>query len=600
MQTAAIAYRVADFLKQHPPFEFMDIADLVALVARGRVKFHEADEYICWQSAPHAPWFYVIQQGSVSLWDESVNPPTLRDIRGAGDSIGLERFNGVRASLFSVKATSDVVLYALDAAAFEPLLQRYPRAARFVVAYSAVTADYEAPGERSYPHQIFLSDLLRDRVPLHCPASTPIQEAARLLHEAGAQAIALTRAGELDAILTAGDLLNWVAAGAENPRQPALNIVSSESVTVSPSTLVSDCVLAMAEAGAHTAAITDDGSPQSALQRIITIPSLTPAFGDHPVAILREIASARDVETLRALNERARSWILDNLSAPSAADWLASFSDFVNRSIVRRLLDLLELSQARQSWCFYGGAGRQELLTSVAPSIAIIGDAPAAPGLESALSGCGYLSVEPPAAATLDEWKDRFSGWIRDPIRKEMYRSRPFFDLRPVNGPRQAFSDLETHLRAELAAGHGFLQLLANDCLASLPPLTFFRDLVVEESGEVTDRFRLESSALQPLADVARVFSLAAGKPLGASTRSRLEAAGRLLQSQDNIFQEAADTMSVMLFHQARAGLRLRTSGAEVPLPMLSRHDRQVLKSGFRSIHQLLEFTASWEWLEAV
>ncbi|MGC4053449.1 MAG: cyclic nucleotide-binding domain-containing protein [Paludibaculum sp.] len=358
MQTAAIAYRVADFLKQHPPFEFMEMADLIALVARGRVKFHEADEYVCWQSAAHAPLFYVIQQGSVSLWDESVNPPVLRDIRGAGDSIGLERFNGVPTSLFSVKASSDVVLYALHAADFEPLLQRYPRAGKFVVAYSAVTADYEPPGERSYPHQIFLSDLLRDRAPLHCPESTPVQDAAHLLYESGAQAVALTREGEFTAILTIGDLLRWIASGAANPRQPALALVTSESVTVSPSTLVSDCVLAMAEAGAHAAALTNDGSPRSELQRIITIPTLTPAFGDHPVAILREVSSAPTCASLRALNQRARAWILDNLSAPSASGWLAAFSDFVNRSVVKRLLDLLSLDQESQCWCFYGGAGQ--------------------------------------------------------------------------------------------------------------------------------------------------------------------------------------------------------------------------------------------------
>jgi hypothetical protein len=36
----------------------------------------------------------------------------------------------------------------------------------------------------------------------------------------------------------------------------------------------------------------------------------------------------------------------------------------------------------------------------------------------------------------------------------------------------------------------------------------------------------------------------------------------------------------------------MRTSGAELPLTILSRHDRHVLKSGLRSIHNLLEFTA--------
>src|SRR6266436_871208 len=163
MKTAAIPYRVADFLKQHPPFQFMDEAELVALAARGRVKFHEPDEYICWQASPHTPFIYVIQQGSVSLWDESAKPATLRDIRGAGDSIGTERFSGSAVSLHSAKAASEVVLYALYAADLEVLLARYPHAALYVAAYSAATAAYTAPGKRPYPHEVFLADLVRDR-----------------------------------------------------------------------------------------------------------------------------------------------------------------------------------------------------------------------------------------------------------------------------------------------------------------------------------------------------------------------------------------------------------------------------------------------------
>src|SRR6266446_3256408 len=168
MQTAAIPYRVADFLRQHPPFQFMDEPVLVALAARGRVKFHEPDEYICWQSSPHTPFVYVIQQGSVSLWDESVDPPLLRDIRGAGDSIGIERYNGALTSLHSAKAASEVVLYALNAADLEPLLARNASASQYVSAHSSVTAGYRAPGERPYPHEFFLADLVRDRAPVLC------------------------------------------------------------------------------------------------------------------------------------------------------------------------------------------------------------------------------------------------------------------------------------------------------------------------------------------------------------------------------------------------------------------------------------------------
>jgi CBS domain-containing protein len=598
MQTAAIPYRVADFLKQHPPFQFMEESELVALAARGRVKFHEPDEYICWQSSPHTPFVYVIQQGSVALWDESANPAVLRDIRGAGDCIGIERFNGAVVSLYSAKAASDVVLYALYATDLEPLLARSPEAARYVAAYSTVTPGYAAPGERTNRHHMFLADLMRDRAPIVCTASTPIREAARLLVESGGQALALTNGGGFAALLTSTELLRWIADGAVDPEQPAENIARAATVTVAPETLVSDCVLAMAASHASAAALTNDGSPNTTLQSIVTASSLAPAFGDHPITILQEIAAASSIESLRLLNTRARGWILENLASPAVLDWLASWADRVNRRILERLLQLTGNQHAERLYCFYGAAGRQELLTAVAPRIAVIGTVPES--LETALAECGYLVPEQPVGASIDEWKSRFSGWIRDPILTDVYASRPFFDLRAVHGPGDLFRELESHVRAEHAAEPAFLRILANDCFAMLPPLTFFRDLVVEESGERTDTFRLESSTLQPLADVARVFSLASGTPLGASTCERFEQARRLLPAQESIFREAAEIMRVVLFHQARAGLRQGSSGAELPLNLVSRHDRRVLKSGFRSIHNLLGFTASGKWLEAL
>jgi CBS domain-containing protein len=598
MQTGAIPYRVAEFLKKHPPFHFMEEADLVVLASHGRVKFHEPDEYLGWQSSPHGPYFFVIQRGSVSLWDETSDPPVLKDIRGEGDCIGLERFNGSPTNLYSAKSESEVLVYALSAADLEPLLTRYPQAAKYVAAHSSVTADYVASGEAAGPHEMFVADLVRDRAPLHCAPSVSVQEAALLLNKRGAQALALVEENKVAGLVTSEDFVSWVAAGAVDPQQAVRNLARAEIVTVGPQSLVSDCVLVMADSPNNAVVLTSDGSPSGSLQSTITAAGLAPAFGDHPVSILGEIEIAPDFATLRAINTRARSWVLKNLTAPSGLDWLASWADFLNRRIFVRLLELTENIRPGQLYCFYGDAGRRELMTSVAPRIGVIGNVPKP--IQEAMAQCGYIAPEPIVSSSLDDWKTRFSGWIRDPVRTQVYQSRPFFDLRPIYGSMDLYHELEWHVRAELAAEPIFLRVLANDCFSSLPPLTFFRDLVVEESGKQTDTFRLERSALQPLADVARVFSLAAGSPLGASTRERFEQARRLLPSKDSILREASDTMRLVLFHQARAGLRTGSSGAELPLSILSRHDRQVLKSGFRSIHNLLEFTSSGEWLEAL
>ncbi len=78
------------------------------MAKHGRVRFHEPNEYILWQGEPHKPHVFVIQQGTVSLWDEAGGRSTLRDVRGAGDMLGIERYNGARSCLSrrAPKATS--------------------------------------------------------------------------------------------------------------------------------------------------------------------------------------------------------------------------------------------------------------------------------------------------------------------------------------------------------------------------------------------------------------------------------------------------------------------------------------------------------------
>ena len=62
MDTSAIIYRVADFLKAHPPFNAMDEPDLLEFASRGRVRFHEAHDYVLWQGEPNQFKVFVIQQ----------------------------------------------------------------------------------------------------------------------------------------------------------------------------------------------------------------------------------------------------------------------------------------------------------------------------------------------------------------------------------------------------------------------------------------------------------------------------------------------------------------------------------------------------------
>jgi CBS domain-containing protein len=610
MDTATISYRVADFLEKYPPFQAMAASDVLDLAGRGRVRFHERHEHILWQGEAHKPFVFVIQQGVVSVWDEVDGVFELRDVRGAGDLLGVDRFNDAPACLHSARAATDVVLYAFNVEDIAVLLDKYPHAKQYVSAYANVTLDDDTAHDRRHPESVFLHEVVKAKRPLGCRPEDSVRDAAQAMRTNGVDAIVVISADRRPrGVLTAADLVAWIAVGAGNAEQPVADLLAALPVTLAPDASVADGVLAMAAAGSAALAITQDGTPNGEFHALVTSADLVAMFGDQPSLLLREIRGASAVAELRALNHRARAFALEHLAGARSVDWLAQFITHVDAAIVRRVIALAAGHHTDSSgWAFIGTAGRGEPLTRLRPDLIVATDASSAgsPALYRRviewLGDCDYLAPSSPPfdasfyCATADEWRERYVSWVRDPIRGEMYRARALFDLRAVHGSDAPWRDVEASLAR--IVDKNFLGLLANDCLANLPPLTFFDDAVVDGLGAHSTVFEMERTALRPLIDVARVFGMAAGRVLGGSTRERFAMARRLLPQHDALLREAGDTFSVLQWQEGRIGISQGTSGAELPPSLLSRYDRQVLKGGFRVIRRLIEFTAGWTWLD--
>ena len=306
MDTSTISYRVADFLKQYPPFQAMDDADVLALAGTGRVRFHERNEHVLSQGEAHKHHIFVIQQGVVSLWAEDDGVFELRDVRGAGDLLGVERFNGAPACLHSARAATDVVLYALPAVDLEALLERYPSARQFISAYSLVALDYEAASERRRAEKLFLHELIKGNRVVTCRPQDTARTVARLLRDQGVDAVAVVDDRQTCGIVTSTDLIAWLADVEGAAERPMSELLQRSLVALSPAASVADGVLAMGAAAAPALAITANGDAGSELHGIVTGNELAQVFGDQPVAILRDVRRASTARQLRALNHRAR------------------------------------------------------------------------------------------------------------------------------------------------------------------------------------------------------------------------------------------------------------------------------------------------------
>jgi CBS domain-containing protein len=612
VETSAIHYRVADFLKKHPPFHAMSDDDLLALTANGRVRFHEPGDYLLWEGEPHRSQVFVIQQGTVSLWHETKDGSDLRDVRGAGDMLGLERFNDAATCQYSARSESDVIVYAFPVEDFEALLEAYPHALAYVRVDGRLTVDYRGTGDRRDVTGVFLQQLASHKSVPHCSTEDTMTDAARRFLDSGAAALAvLDSERRVRGVLTPASFVAWAASAAPAEATVA-SLTSGEPVVVGPTASLTEGALAMSRSGAPAIAITDDGTPAGRLTALVTERDLASSFGEQPATLMQQIRAANGVAALRDLNHRVRAFALHHLTSAAAVDWVTQFTHLADAATVGRLLTLTGGDAVDTCWCFCGSSGRQESLTRLSPQVvAVVRDRSqeqaaqrAHEQLIAALFESDYLPratlpFEPPFyVATVHDWTGRFEGWVTDPVRTEMYRSRTLFDLRPVHGDASLWRRLDAAVSA--AIDTDFLEVIANDCLATLPPVTFFQDAVVDKSGEQTDVFHLEESALRPLVDVGRVFSMAGRRVLGQSTIARFATARSLLPEQQTLFTEAADTLRVVLWQQGRIGISQGTSAIDLPPALLSRHDRHLLKSGFRSILRLLQFTANPSWIKSL
>jgi len=604
-----------DFLKGYPPFQAMDEADLLDLVSGGRVRFHESEEYVYWQDNAYDDFFFVIQQGSVSLWErDGTAGERLRDVRGPGDLLGIDRFLGAERHLYSARAESDILLYALPANAFASLLARSSAASRYLEAHASVSAYYEPPDQMRRVHRIHVYEAVRQRTPLCCAPSDSVAEAARRMEASGSRAIAVVESsGAAQGILTADDLVRWLGTGSAAPGEVAVgSLVSAPSRVLAPEASAAACVLAMLDAGRGALPVTEGGRSDGRLLAVVTAEDLGPAFGEQPLQLLHEIAHAPDLGSLRTGNQRARRLLADRLISPSSVDWLSQLAARLDTAVLGRTAELagVDLAAAGDCWFLFGASGRGESLTALLPRLGVAlgddGDTRVRDyqRVHAALCQAGYYGADVPESdlefrcAPVERWRERFRAWVRDPVRNRIYEGRPLFDIHPAYGRTAVVDELRTLVRGEVAEHPGFLRLLAHDCLANLPPLAFFEDLVVDEAGERSATFQLERSALRPLVDVGRVFGIAGGCVLAGSTVERLALAREELPDHEAVFREAGEAFRLMLFHQSRAGLRRGHGGTEIPPADLSHHERRVLKSGFRAIARLVQFAGEGTWIE--
>lgn len=626
-----ISTRIADFLKNHPPFELLTADQLSGLCKRMLVRYVEKDEKVFERGKPAEKFFFVVREGAIALEYEAEETSLMVDLCDEGDVFGLRPLIAGDEYRLTARAAENSLLYLIPTREFQPLMESNPRISYYLA--STFASDRSAnfkqkTGDRYFmnPHiagrqaggltEVQTFDSFRE--PVICRPEESIRQVAEMMTLEDVGSIIIVNKDRFPlGILTDTDLRRKVATGRFALDTQVREIMSSPVITLPAGRPVADVQIRMIENKVHHLCVTEDGTDQSPILGVISEHDLLVTQGNSPAILVREIRKSRSPEQLRNLREKAEILLGEYLQQEVAISFISMVLSEINDAIIERCVVLSMEEMKREeaylpdipfSWLALGSEGRKEQLLRTDQDNALVfadvedgqlekvrqGFLDLARRVTTKLNMVGFefcpadmMASNPNWCLSLREWKKQFAKWIFQPGEKEVMYSTIFFDYRPVFGDASLADQMTEGIYADIDKQKIFLSFLARNAMQNPPPLSFFRNFIVERNGEHKDEFDIKARAMMPLVDAARVLILNARIGRVNNTFERFEKMAELEPQNAELFEQAADAYEILMRFRAMQGLKNADSGRFFKPEDLNKMQRMMLRNSFQPIDEL-------------
>lgn len=629
-----IIRRVKEFLKLYPPFSFLEDAPLEEVAESVEIRFFSKDELLFSKGDQAQNCFFVLRQGSVTLLDTRDDKKSIIEVCDEGDVFGVLALLGQRPYILSAQATEDSLVYAVPVSVFEKLLKENSRvslyfAAGFASGQVVVRNDLsESQKARSVLQKnqedrgllIFTgrSDFNYSKDVLSCGPQTSIKEAASLMESKNVGSIVIVN--ELFhplGIITDKDIRNRLVSKGLPNTTPVSDLMSSPVLTKKQDSDFSDLYLTMVKSRLHHLIFTENGTPESPVTGVLSDHDLLLSQGNSPAVLIKALMNTEDIAEMAAIRNRAESLLRYYLENEVTMDFVANIISEINDIIIEKAIRISQNQlekefpeQSQVKFCFVslGSEGREEqLLRTDLDNAIIFEDVPEnafektqqyflemGEKIVEILLACGFqpcpakmMANNPLWCQPLAVWKNYFSDWILSPNQDALMKATIFFDFRAIYGTKRFISVLREHIYREISSKNIFLNFLAKNALLNPPPLGFFRNFILEKSGEQKDKFDIKLRAMMPLADIARLLILSHNVVGINNTFRRFEKLAELEPNHSELMREAGKAYEILMRMRAIEGITHNNSGRYINPEKLGKLQRQMLKNTFYPIDEL-------------
>ena len=601
--SAAIAPpEVTRFLREHPPFEVLEPADVEQVAASAEVEFHRAGSTIFSQGSEPVDHLRVVRSGAVEI----VHDGRVLDLLGEGELFGHASMLSGLPPGFEARAVEDTLCYRIPADVAKGLLSR-PDGLRFVARslLEAPMLDTSTARLARDPAHQPVGTLLRGEAVI-CRPDTSIREAAQMMTEAGQTSVVIDLGDGSLGILTDRDLRTRVVANGIPGGAPVTAAMSAPAYTCTAEQLGGEVLLDMLDRGfRHFPVLSATGRVMGVLSDL----DLVAAETRSSFYLRQAITAAQSPQELAVVAQDLNPSVIALYDARVAPTNITAVYAVVLDALTRRLVELAVAEEGEPtvpfSWFALGSQARREATpaSDIDSAIAWVGEVAeeeirpylhrVATTVVAGLEACGFHPDPHGATASdllfvrsVESWRRVARSMIADPTQeKALILTSVLVDSRPVWGMHLGSPISETF---RVAPGNpDLLRMLARFALSYRPPTGFLRGLVVEHTGEHRGRLDLKKAGIVPVVGLARWAGMAAGVTSG-STGERLRAAA------DAAILPSADAHTLIDAFELIHGLRIehqvqllragRAPDDYVDPSALSSLTRSHLREAFRAV----------------
>jgi CBS domain-containing protein len=582
-----------DFLRTIPPFQFLSVPELKVLVKSMSQEYFPKDTLILGAGGEAADSLYVVKKGGVKLSiGTGEGTEVILDVRSEGELFGLLSMLGGDVTRLDVTAVEDTICYSIPGDQVRKHLLSHPEAAGYLVRTSVTRyidrslAEIRertrmlGDGERLL-YSLSVADVAK-RPAFLCNPETTIRAAAQLMAATGSTSVFVADSSKrATGVVTDNDFADKVVACARPLDAPVTEIMSSPVIGVEATGPLFYAMVQMLSHNIHHLLVTRSGVAES----VLTNHDLLLLQGKSPLTLIRHVGQQSNMDELVAAQARTSELIPLLMREGAKPSHVTRIVAELNDRVVAKILELGEKElgppPAPYCWVVMGSEGRQEQTFKTDQDNGLIYDDVSgsearttekyfeglAKFASTALERCGYppceggfMAANPRWRQPLTAWKNNFGMWITDPVQKTVEDAFILFDMRAVAGNPHLYDELWRHIRGLLSSANLFKSMFAFVSVNHKPPLGFFRQLVVERSGQHKNELDLKLKGTGPIVNAARIWSLEAGIE-EINTVDRLQAL------------ERAGTVEGKLLADLREGLEFLTS-------LRLEHQLQQAKSG--------------------